>query len=274
MMIQRALAAKSLSHAKGATLFASFIKIFPFFIIVLPGMISRTLFPDDVACILPEECLRACGSRSSCFNSAYPRLVVGIMPVGFKGVMLAVMLAALMSDLTSIFNSASAMFTLDLWPRVRPKASTRELLIVGKLFIVILVGVSIAWVPIIEEIQSGQLFIYIQKVGAYLAPPIACVYTMAVLWRRMNEQGAFWALMTGLVVGMLRMILDFTFPPPKCNQEEYRPSIISLNFMYFAMILFWLTLLTGVVVSLLTDPPESYKVCVNVCVLVCMNVGV
>ncbi|KAK4296029.1 hypothetical protein Pmani_031451 [Petrolisthes manimaculis] len=258
MMIQRALAAKSLSHAKGATLFASCIKILPFFLIVLPGMISRTLFPNDVACVLPEECLRACGSLTSCYNSAYPRLVVGIMPPGLKGVMLAVMLAALMSDLTSIFNSASAIFTLDLWPRVRPRAGTRELLIVGKLFIVVLVAVSVAWVPIIEEIQSGQLFIYIQKVGAYLSPPIACVYFMAVVWGRMNERGAFWSLMIGLVLGGIRMVLDFSYPPPKCNEEEYRPYLVQINFMYFAMFLFWFTLLTAVVISLLTDPPESY----------------
>lgn len=266
MMIQRALAAKSLSHAKGATVFASYVKILPFFIIILPGMISRALFPDDVACVLPEECLRACGSRISCYNSAYPRLVVGIMPAGLKGVMLAVMLAALMSDLTSIFNSASTMFTLDLWHRLRPRAKTRELLVVGKLFVVVLVSLSVAWVPIIEKVQGGQLFIYIQKVGAYLAPPIAAVYLMAVLWKRMNEKGAFWALMLGLVVGVIRMILDFSFPPPACNQYEYRPLLIRLNFMYFAMILFWITFLTAAVVSLLTEPSESFRVrilCVN-----------
>lgn len=259
MMIQRALAAKSLSHAKGATVFAAYIKILPFFFIILPGMISRALFPGDVACVLPEECMRACGSRYSCYNSAYPRLVVGIMPPGLKGFMLAVMLAALVSDLTSIFNSASTMFTLDLWPRLRPRAKTRELLIVGKVFIVLLVAVSIAWVPIIEAIQGGQLFIYIQKIGAYLSPPIAGVYSLAVLWRRTNEQGAFWALMAGLFVGVIRMVLDFSYPPPACWEDEYRPLVVQLNFMYFAVLLFWLTVLTAVVVSLVTQPPESYK---------------
>lgn len=260
MMIQRALASKSLSHAKGATIFAAYIKILPFFIIILPGMISRALYPDDVACVLPEECMRACGSMTSCSNSAYPRLVVGIMPPGLKGLMMAVMLAALMSDLTSIFNSAATMFTLDIWPRLRPAARTRELLLVGKVFVVVLVAVSVAWVPIIEEIQGGQLFLYIQKIGAYLSPPIACVYTLAVLWPRMNEKGAFWALMTGLLVGMVRMVLDFSFRPPPCWEQDTRPAIIKLNFMYFAMILFWITGVTGIVVSLLTKPSEDYLV--------------
>ncbi|KAK8748475.1 hypothetical protein OTU49_016167 [Cherax quadricarinatus] len=259
MMIQRALASKNLSHAKGATLFTAYAKILPFFMIILPGMISRVLFPEDVACVLPEECMRSCGSSSSCFNSAYPRLIVGIMPAGLRGLMLSVMLAALMSDLTSIFNSASTMFSLDLWPRIRPKAETRELLIVGKLFIVFLVVVSVAWVPIIEEVQSGELFIYIQKIGAYLSPPIACVYTMAILWKRMNEQGAFWGLMAGLVIGVTRMALDFLFPPPACWQHEYRPLIVQLNFMYFAALLFWTTAIVSMVVSLMTQPQESHR---------------
>ncbi|XP_063861449.1 sodium/mannose cotransporter SLC5A10-like isoform X1 [Scylla paramamosain] len=260
VMIQRVLAAKSLSHAKGGTVFAAYIKILPFFLFLIPGMISRALYPDDVACVLPEECMRACGSRSSCFNSAYPRLLVGILPVGFKGIMLAVILAALMSDLTSIFNSASAMFTLDLWPFLRPKAGIKELLIVGKVFSVVVVALSVAWVPIIEKVQSGQLFVYIQRVGAYLAPPIAAVYLLAVFWKRMNEKGAFWALMMGLFVGLIRLILDFSHPPPSCNEDEYRPLVIQLNFMYFAMILFWITVLTAVVVSLFTEPPESFRV--------------
>nr|XP_045605235.1 sodium/glucose cotransporter 5-like isoform X3 [Procambarus clarkii] len=260
MMIQRTLASKNLSHAKGATLFAAYAKILPFFIIILPGMISRTLFPDDVACVLPEECMRACGSRSSCYNSAYPRLVVGIMPAGLKGIILAVMLSALMTDLTSIFNSASTMFSLDLWRRVRPEAKTRELLIVGKLCIVGLVVVSVAWVPVIEEVQSGQLFIYIQKVGAYLSPPIACVYSMAILWKRMNERGAFCGLMVGLAIGVTRMVLDFSYPPPACWQDESRPFIVRLNFMYFAVLLFWMTAITSATVSLMTQPPDSFRV--------------
>ncbi|XP_042884739.1 sodium/glucose cotransporter 4-like [Penaeus japonicus] len=250
MMIQRALASKSLSHAKGATIFAAYIKILPFFMIILPGMISRALYPDDVACVLPEECMRACGSLTSCSNSAYPRLVVGIMPAGLKGLMMAVMLSALMSDLTSIFNSAATMFKLDIWSRMRPAAETRELLLVGKLFVV-------ARVPIIELVQGGQLFLYIQKIGAYLSPPIACVYTMAVLWPRMNEKGAFWGLMTGLAVGLVRMALGFSYPPPKCWEQDARPAIIKFNFMYFAMILFWITGITGAVVSLLTKPRED-----------------
>ena len=101
MMVQRTLAAKSLSHAQGGTIFAGYLKILPLFMMVFPGMISRALYSDEVGCYRPEDCVRVCGSRNGCSNIAYPMLIMRLMPTGLKGLMLAVMLAALMSDLTS-----------------------------------------------------------------------------------------------------------------------------------------------------------------------------
>ena len=132
------------------------------FLIVVPGMISRVLYPDTVGCVDPAICEAVCGNPVSCSNTAFPALVLGIMPEGLRGVMLAVMLAALMSDLTSIFNSASTLFTMDIYRELRSSASTKELLIVGRLFLLVLVAVSITWIPIIQTMQGGQLFIYIQ----------------------------------------------------------------------------------------------------------------
>ncbi|XP_076354802.1 sodium/myo-inositol cotransporter-like isoform X3 [Tachypleus tridentatus] len=196
MMVQRLLAAKSLSHAQGATVFAGFMKVFPLFFIVLPGMISRVLFTDQVACVTAEECYKYCENEVGCTNIAYPLLVLELMPserccdpphICLRGLMMAVMLAALMSDLTSIFNSASTLFTIDIWPQVRKKASVKELMIVGRSFVIFMVAVSIAWIPAIQNMQSGQLFIYIQAISANLAPPVASVYIFAILWKRMNE---------------------------------------------------------------------------------------
>ena len=104
MMVQRLLAAKSLSHAQGGALFAGYLKILPLFLIVIPGMISRILYTDEVACVDPEQCMQFCNNPTSCTNTAYPRLVLGLMPSPMKGVIMSVMLAALMSDLSSIFN--------------------------------------------------------------------------------------------------------------------------------------------------------------------------
>jgi Na+/proline symporter len=118
--------------------------------------------------------------------------------------MLAVMLAALMSSLTSIFNSSSTIFTMDIYTRIRPKATEKELLFAGRAFVLVLVVVSIVWIPIINAAQGSQLFVYIQSITSYLAPPICSVYLLAIFWPRTNEPGAFWGLMVGLVVGLIR----------------------------------------------------------------------
>ena len=131
-MVQRTLAAKSLSHAQGGTLFAGYIKILPLFMMVMPGMISRILFPDILGCIGPDACMAACGNANGCSNSAYPLLIMKLMPVGLKGLMISCMLAALMSDLTSIFNSSSTLFTCDIYKQIRKKASNRELMVSGR----------------------------------------------------------------------------------------------------------------------------------------------
>lgn len=261
VIVQRVLAAKNIAHAKGSTLMAGFLKILPMFLIVIPGMISRILFADEIACIGPEHCMAVCGSQAGCSNIAYPRLVMAVMPVGLRGLMMAVMIAALMSDLDSIFNSSSTIFTLDIYQSFRQKASQRELLIVGRIFVVIMVAISIAWVPVIIEMQGGQTYLYIQEVAGYLTPPIAALFLLGVFWKRCNEKGAFWGGMTGFILGTLRLILAFIFRQPRCDQPDDRPSfIVSVHYMYFAAGLFWISGLVAVVVSLCTSPPDEEQV--------------
>ncbi|KAG9348797.1 hypothetical protein JZ751_029114 [Albula glossodonta] len=261
VIVQRVLAAKNLAHAKGSTLMAGFLKILPMFIIVIPGMISRILFADEIVCISPEHCMQVCGSKAGCSNIAYPRLVMNIMPVGLRGLMMAVMIAALMSDLDSIFNSASTIFTLDVYKMLRKRASSRELMVVGRLFVVFMVAISIAWVPVIIEMQGGQMYLYIQEVADYLTPPIAALFLLGVFWKRCNEAGAFWGGMTGFTLGTIRLILAFIYREPPCDQPDDRPFFITgIHYMYVAAGLFWISGLVAVVVSLCTPPPNKEQV--------------
>lgn len=224
-------------------------------------MISRILFADELACISPEHCLQVCGSASGCSNLAYPRLVMSLMPVGLRGLMMAVIIAALMSDLDSIFNSASTIFTLDIYTMLRKQASSRELVMVGRLFVVFMVIASIAWVPVIIEMQGGQMFYYIQEVTDYLTPPVAATFLLAVLWHRCNETGAFWGGLVGFALGAARLILALVYREPHCDQPDERPSFIKdVHFMYVAAILFWASALVTVVVSLCTPPPTKEQI--------------
>ncbi|XP_042260564.1 sodium/myo-inositol cotransporter-like [Thunnus thynnus] len=261
VIVQRVLAAKNIAHAKGSTIMAGFLKILPMFIIVIPGMISRILFADELACISPEHCMEVCGSAAGCSNVAYPRLVMSVMPVGLRGLMMAVMIAALMSDLDSIFNSASTIFTLDIYKMLRKQVSSRELVIVGRLFVVFMVIISIAWVPVIIEMQGGQMFYYIQEVSDYLTPPIAALFLLGILWHRCNETGAFWGGMVGFTLGALRLVLALVYREPRCNQPDERPAFIKdVHFMYVAGILFWVSALVTVIVSLCTPPPGKEQI--------------
>ncbi|KAM5330657.1 sodium/myo-inositol cotransporter 2 isoform 2-T2 [Glossophaga mutica] len=261
VIVQRSLAAKNLSHAKGGSLMAAYLKVLPLFMMVFPGMISRVLFSDQVACADPEICQKVCGNPSGCSDIAYPKLVLELLPTGLRGLMIAVMVAALMSSLTSIFNSASTIFTMDLWNHVRPRASEKELMIVGRVFVLFLVLVSILWIPVIQASQGGQLFIYIQSISSYLQPPVAVVFIMGCFWKRSNEKGAFWGLILGLILGLIRLVLDFIYIQPRCDQPDERPAVVKdIHYLYFSMILSAVTLITMSTMSWCTEPPSKEMV--------------
>ncbi|KAL3858003.1 hypothetical protein ACJMK2_012621 [Sinanodonta woodiana] len=240
VIVQRSLAAKNMLHAKCGAIMAGYLKILPFFIMILPGMISRALFPDEIACVDKEECLRYCGNPVGCSNIAYPRLVMGILPAGLRGLLMAVMLSAIMSSLTSIFNSASTIFTMDLWQKIR----------------------NVLWIPLLKTSQSGQLFIYIQSVQGYLGTPIGPVFLLAILWKRTTEQGAFWGMLIGHICGIIRMSMDFAYHAPDCGEPETRPPVLyKVHYTYFGQMSLVITALAVVVISLLTVPREESDLC-------------
>ncbi|XP_063198800.1 sodium/mannose cotransporter SLC5A10 isoform X3 [Chroicocephalus ridibundus] len=260
VIVQRSLSAKNLSHAKAGSILASYLKMLPLFVIIMPGMISRVLYPDAVACVDPEECTRVCGAAVGCSNIAYPKLVVELMPSGLRGLMIAVMMAALMSSLTSIFNSSSTLFTMDVWRKLRPGAGERELLLVGRVVTVVLVALSVVWIPILQSSSGGQLYVYIQAVTSYLAPPVTAVFVLAVFWPRANEQGAFWGLMAGLALGLARMGLELAYPIPRCGVPDRRPWLLAdIHYLHFAVLLCAATGAVAVGGSLLTPPPPPAK---------------
>ncbi|XP_065316790.1 sodium/mannose cotransporter SLC5A10-like isoform X2 [Gordionus sp. m RMFG-2023] len=256
VIVQRTLASKNLTHAKGGCILAGYLKILPVFLIIFPGMISRILYPDMVGCADPDDCFRRCGMRHGCSNIAYPQLVLKIMPVGAKGLMTSVMIAALMSSLTSIFNSASTIFTIDIWTRIRKRASETELLIVGRLFVIVLVVISIIWIPVIQGSKGTRLFDYIQSITSFLAPPICAIYVLAVLCPRVNEKGAFWGMIMGLAIGITRFILEYSYPDPSCGSDvDLRPLIVSkIHYLNFGIILFVLSVIFIYSISMMTEP--------------------
>ncbi|XP_050704296.1 sodium/glucose cotransporter 4-like isoform X2 [Eriocheir sinensis] len=266
VIVQRTLSSKNMTYAKAGCVLAGTLKFLPLFMLVFPGMASRILFTDEVACVDPDECEKYCNNRAGCTNIAYVELVLQLLPTGLSGLMLAVMLAALMSSLTSIFNSSSTIFSIDIWTRIRKQATDVELLIVGRGFVLIMVVISILWIPIIQSSASGQLFIYIQSISSFLSPPICAIYLLAIFWPRTTEPGAFWGLIVGLVIGLIRFVMEFAYTIPACGEPESadkRPEWIkvivgNVHYLHFGCILLLLTMVVTVAVSLLTEPiPEK-----------------
>uniref|UniRef100_A0A673KZN8 Sodium/glucose cotransporter 2 n=1 Tax=Sinocyclocheilus rhinocerous TaxID=307959 RepID=A0A673KZN8_9TELE len=261
VIVQRCLAARSLTHVKAGCILCGYLKLLPMFLMVFPGMISRVLYPDEVGCVESSICTKVCGTAVGCSNIAYPKLVVSVMPTGLRGLMLAVMLAALMSSLASIFNSSSTLFTMDIWTRIRPQARDKELMIIGRVWILCIVAISICWIPVVQAAQSGQLFDYIQSVTSYLAPPIAAVFFLAIFMKRVNESGAFWGLMGGLVMGLCRMVPEFAYGSGTCLIPSNCPKLIcGVHYLYFAVLLFFCTAILVLFVSYNTPPIEDKHV--------------
>jgi SSS family solute:Na+ symporter len=251
VIVQRVLSAKNKAHAKAGTIFAGFLKILPVFILVVPGMIALALYRSSYH-------YDAAGHVTN-GDISYPTLIINLLPTGLVGLVIAALLAALMGAMSSVFNSASTLVTLDFYKKIRPEASEKELVNFGRAATVIMVALGLAWVPFIHLISS-QLYIYLQSVQAYISPPIAACFVLGILWPRMNGSGAISSLLVGFVMGAVRFILEIL---ERRNRAHYAShvvhAIVHINFLHYAILMFIVCSLTLIVVSYLTPAPAANK---------------
>jgi len=243
VIVQRVLSARDEGHAKAGTIFAGFLKILPVFMLVLPGIIAFALFPEQVK--KPDF--------------AYPTLVLNLLPTGLVGLVMAALLAAVMGAMSSVFNSASTLVTLDFYKKIRPAASEAQLVTFGRIATGIMVILGLLWVPFIKYISS-ELYIYLQSVQAYISPPISACFVLGILWPRLNGSGAISSLLTGFVMGATRFVLEIT---DRASASRYAsPAIrwlIDMNFLHYAIFMFVVCSAVLAVVSLLTPAPDRKK---------------
>ena len=219
-IVQRCLAASSEQEARRGTIFAAYLKLFPFFIFMIPGLIATALAASGKL-------------QLDSADQAFPALVETLMPVGLRGLLAGGLLAALMSSLASVFNSCSTLFTMDIYRKVKPQTSERDLVTVGRIATAVVVGLGILWIPIMKGI-SGTLYQYLQSVQSYLAPPIAAVFLLGLFYKRINGTGAMVTLVGGFILGMLRIFLELN----KDSLTGFLHTFATLNFLYFCIVLF------------------------------------
>ena len=241
-IVQRVLAAKNESHARRGTILASYFKLFPIFIFFIPGVTAYALAKTGQL-NLPSA------------DQAFPAMVKLLLPAGIRGLVVGGLLAALMSSLAAVFNSCSTLFTMDIYKKLKPRASEKTLVHVGRIATGVVVVCGILWIPLMKFISS-ELYHYLQSVQAYFAPPIFSVFLLGLFWKRINSQGALTALIGGFVIGMLRLAAEIF----KDKLSGWLYTFADINFLYFCVYLTLLCIGMMIVVSMLTRAPNYEKI--------------
>ena len=241
-VVQRVLSAKNITHARKGTIFGGFLKLLPLFIFVLPGMVAAVLSKTGKLNL-----------ESS--NHALPALLGTILPNGMRGLVIAGLLAALMSSLSSVFNSCSTLITYDFYKKLKPETTEKKLIFVGQISTTLLVILGMLWIPFIRDIAGGKLFSYLQSVQAYISPPIAVVFLIGILNSRVNSFGAMSCLWSGFVLGISRLLLEVF--KADLNPNGILLKIVNINFLHFAIILFGICSSVLLITSYLTQKDEK-----------------
>jgi len=251
-IVQRTLSAKDLSNARKGTLFAGYLKLLPVFIFFIPGVIAYALAQKGMLEFSLENP-----------DHALPAMITELLPIGLKGLAISGLLAALMSSLSSAFNSSSTLITFDFYKQRKPEATEKELVWVGQIATLILVIVSLGWIPFMKTLMSGGIFHYLQSVQAYISPPIAAVFLFGLYFKWINARGAIVSLWVGFAFGMLRLITEYLSKEGVIiiTNGTFLESLLAINFLHYAIVLFVFSTFILMLFSKLGRPqkPETLK---------------
>ncbi|MEX2092745.1 MAG: sodium:solute symporter [Pirellulales bacterium] len=263
-IVQRALGAPDETQARRGSIFAAVLKLLPVFIFIIPGMICFALAKsgnfESLNSLVDENGLVVNAQA----QQAFPLLVKAVLPDGVRGIVVAGLLAALMSSLAGVFNASSTLFTMDFYSKLHPSATQKQLVWIGRVATSFMVLIGLAWIPVIRGAQG--LYEYLQGVQAYLAPPIFVVFFLGVFWKRLNGAGCMAALIVGFLMGVLRLAVD---TPIALKLQGYEngwtegslPWIINhIYFQYYSLLIFLVSCVVMVVVSFATAAPSEEKI--------------
>ncbi len=269
-IVQRVLAGKNEQESRRGTILAGFFKLTPVFIFLVPGMIAFALTKTPGV------------GFSTNGDAAYTSLVAQILPHGLRGMVACGMIVALMASLGSKFNASATLFTMDFYREWFPNASGRTEVFVGRLATAAIVFLGICWVLVIKSLHSN-LYVYLQSVQGYLSPAIAVLFLLGVFWKRATAPAALWSFSIGVIGGFARLGADIYMRSQETivgdaknnlyhgviTQDQFNAIIApirqqygliydlwTINWLYYCQILFVLTAVLMVVISLLTKAPD------------------
>ncbi|TVQ03638.1 MAG: Na+/glucose cotransporter [Balneolaceae bacterium] len=261
-IVQRTLGAPNEQEARRGSIFAAFLKLFPVFIFIIPGIIAFALAKSGLIVEMQQHMIGADGEviRENA-QAAFPMMVAHILPVGIRGLVMAGLLAALMSSLAGVFHASSTLFTMDLYNKLKPKSSDQELVWVGRLAVGAMIIIGLLWIPVIQG--SRGLYDYLQGIQSYLAPPIFVVFFMGIFNSRLNREGCLSALIVGIFLGLFRLIVDtpaFLFDDFAYTEGSFLWIVNNIFFQYYSMGMFVICIVVMVAVSYMTKEPDHDKI--------------
>ena len=254
-IVQRALAAPNEKVARRGSIFAAFLKLFPPYLFIIPGMICFALVKSGK---VPEL------SANFDAQNAFPLLVKHLLPAGLRGLVVAGLLSALMGSLAGVFNACSTLFTVDLYEKLRPGASQSQIVRTGRIATTIMVLIALMWIPVVQGAHS--LYDYLQSVQGYLAPPIFVVFFFGVFWERLNAKGCLWAMVVGFALGIFRMLVDTPVTMKLGGfADGYTPGsflwvINNINFQYFSILITLVSAAVMIIVSYASPNPDYARI--------------
>jgi len=240
-IVQRVLSARNMTQARRGSIFGAYLKLTPVFIFLIPGMIAYVMNQKGMI-------------NLSSNDAAFSTLVKELLPMGFKGVVIGGLLAALMSSLASLFNSLAMLFTVDFYKKYKPNATERHYVVVGKIATAVVVLLGILWIPVMRGLGK-VLYAYLQDVQSLLAPGIAAVFLLGILSKRTTPKAGLYGLIVGFILGMLRLGLKLFADRMNPDGLIYR-IFLAPNWLHYEIALFFIIILLMIVISALTKPKD------------------
>lgn len=256
-IVQRTLAAKNLRNSRRGAIWGGFLKVWPVMIFLVPGLIGWALHQNNVINI-PMKIVD--GQEVLNGDQVFPLMVKSLLPPGLRGLVVGGLLAALMSSLSSLFNSCATLFTVDVYKKLHPGISEKALVQIGRMATAAIVVMGLLWIPIMPLISKGGLYKYLQSVQSYLAPPITAVFLLGLFCKRINSKGAVAGLAIGFIAGMTKLTIQGLVGAGKLASIDWLVYVGEYNFLFASGWLLVLSIIVIVVVSLLTEKPSEEQI--------------
>jgi len=240
-IVQRVLSGRDMKQARRGTIFGAYLKLTPVFIFLIPGMIAYGLQQKGLFVLENND-------------AAFSTMVKELLPIGFKGIVIGGILAALMSSLASLFNSSAMLFTVDFYQKYKPNKNERHYVIVGRIATVVVVLLGIAWIPVMRGLGK-VLYEYLQDVQSLLAPGIAAVFLLGIVSKRTTPAAGIWGLIIGFTLGMTRLGLNI-FSGSISEDSLIYLIFLQHNWLHYEIYLFFLVIISMVVISYFTKKKD------------------